>query len=202
MSNNESKFHYNSKLIVKEWVLELSKLDLLPVYEFSVASDNVRFKCVDEHETGFLYTPEVWKPSKRNDVFDGLYHEIDYIFDWTGVEWWQKDLPPTYEQLKNFQKQVYVIFDIGLLSNYEFCVEVPCLNPKCKDDLTESDEVSMLLGAIEIEYTHSHSDNKNKFLKKLPFKVLDLTTDEILDYPAIGKSKVCVYLEKLSRIYR
>jgi hypothetical protein len=202
MSNNESKFHYKSKLIVKKWVLELSKLDILPIFEFPVTEDNLSFKCKDEYETFFLYTPEAWIPSRRKDVFDDGFDEIDYIFDWNGVQWWQKDSPPTYEQLINLKKQVYVIFDIGLISEYEFCVDVPFLNPQHKDDLTKTDSASMLLGAIEIEYTHSHTSNKKKFIDKLPFEVLDLTTDEILVSPAVGKSKLSFYLEELATIYR
>ncbi len=73
-------------------------------------------------------------------------------------------------------------------------LDVPFLNPQHKEDLTKTDLASMLLGAIEIEHLHSHTSNKKKFIDKLPFEVLDLTTDEILVSPAIGKSKLSVYL--------
>lgn len=202
MSNNESRSHYNSKLVVEEWILELRELDIISVYEFPVTEDNISFKCKDEYESFFLYTPEAWMPSVRKDVFDEGFDEINYIYDWTGVQWWQESLPPTYKQLIDRKKQVYVIFDIGLVSEYDFYVNVPCLNPKYKDDLTESDEVSMLLGAIEIEHTHSHTNNKKKFISKLPFDVLDLTIDEILVHPNTGRSKLRNYMQELSSLYR
>jgi len=206
MGSKESQDHYNSKSTVKKWILEWQKiegvnLDILPVYEFPVTKDNSSFTVKDGHEE-LLYTPEVWLPSKREDVFNDYFNEIDYIFDWSGVDWWQKDLPPTYEQLEKRSTQVYVIFDIGLISKGDFCVNVPFLNPRCKDEFTETDLAPALLGAIEIEHTHRHSSNKKKFIEKLPFEILDLTTYEILFSPAECKSKISFYLEELSVNYR